>query len=82
MILNTALSKTRETFGRVFLVSFIECGIVLVIATVVVEEGDGAAATADVINDGNGASAVIEYGANHSDDDTSDAVVSVRTIAS
>ena len=45
VIRNAALSKTRETFGRVFFVSFIDCCIRLVHAAAVFDDrhGDGAA---------------------------------------
>ena len=83
VIRNASLSKTRETFGRVFLVSFIDCCIQFDDgAAAVVDDSDGAAA---VIVDGDDpAAAVVDDGDGGTpcDDGNCDAVVSARAIAS
>ena len=82
VIRNAALSKTRETFGRVFLVSFIDCCIQFDDgAAAVVDGSDGAAA---VVEDGDDPAAVVDDGDGGTpcDDGNCDAVVSARAIAS
>ena len=76
VIQNLVLSKTKETSGRIFLVSFIYCGIVIVAAASVIEKLDGSAADAAAVGDCSIAYDNIDYGANPSDDATSNAVIS------